>query len=94
MLLRTPLFTIVIIFTQAVGIGANTAMFSVVNAVLLQGVPFKDADRIVDLNEVEIRNRNPMTFIALLLAAVAVVASLVPAFRASRVDPMTALRVE
>ncbi|MGE0463052.1 MAG: ABC transporter permease [Vicinamibacterales bacterium] len=58
MLMRTPLFTIVIIFTLAVGIGANTAMFSVVNAVLLQGLPFKDADRIVDLNEVEIRNRD------------------------------------
>ena len=58
MLLRTPLFTIVIIFTLAVGIGANTAMFSVVNAVLLQGLPFRDAERIVDLNEVEIDNRD------------------------------------
>lgn len=58
MLLRTPLFTIVIIFTLAVGIGANTAMFSVVNAVLLQGLPFRDADRIVDINEVEIDNRD------------------------------------
>ncbi len=58
MLMRTPLFTIVIIFTLAVGIGANTAMFSVVNAVLLQGLPFRDAHRIVDLNEVEVRNRD------------------------------------
>jgi putative ABC transport system permease protein len=58
MLLRTPVFTLVIIFTLAVGIGANTAMFSVVNAVLLQGLPFRDADRIVDLNEVEKRDRS------------------------------------
>jgi putative ABC transport system permease protein len=58
MLLRTPVFTLVIIFTLAVGIGANTAMFSVVNAVLLQGLPFHDADRIVDLNEVEKRERS------------------------------------
>jgi putative ABC transport system permease protein len=57
MLARTPVFTLVIIFTLAVGIGANTAMFSVVNAVLLQGLPFQDADRIVDINEVEKRDR-------------------------------------
>jgi predicted permease len=58
MLLRTPVFTLVIIFTLAVGIGANTAMFSVVNAVLLQRLPFRDADRLVDLNEVEKRERS------------------------------------
>ncbi|HTM33180.1 MAG TPA: ABC transporter permease [Vicinamibacterales bacterium] len=58
MLARTPVFTLVIIFTLAVGIGANTAMFSVVNAVLLQSLPFKNADRIVDINEVEKRQRN------------------------------------
>jgi putative ABC transport system permease protein len=57
MLARTPVFTLVIIFTLAVGVGANTAMFSVVNAVLLQGLPFRDADRIVDINEVEVRDR-------------------------------------
>lgn len=57
MLLRTPLFTTVVIFTLAVGIGANTAMFSVVNAVLLQQLPFGDPDRIVDINEVETRDR-------------------------------------
>ena len=48
---KTPVFTLVVIFTLALGIGANTAMFSVVNAVLLQGLPFRDASRIVDLNE-------------------------------------------
>ncbi|MEZ5283608.1 MAG: ABC transporter permease [Vicinamibacterales bacterium] len=58
MLLRTPVFTMVIVFTLAVGIGANTAMFSVVNAVLLQRLPFREADRVMDLNEVEIRNRD------------------------------------
>lgn len=58
MLLRTPVFTLVIIFTLAVGIGANTAMFSVVNAVLLQPLPFADAPRVVDLNEVEKRDRS------------------------------------
>lgn len=53
MLRKTPAFTLVVIFTLAVGIGANTAMFSVVNAVLLQGLPFRDASRIVDINEYE-----------------------------------------
>ena len=56
MLLKTPVFTAVVVFTLAIGIGANTAMFSIVNGVLLQGLPFKNAGRIVDLNEVERRN--------------------------------------
>jgi putative ABC transport system permease protein len=48
---KTPVFTLVVIFTLAVGIGANTAMFSVVNAVLLQDLPFDDPGRVVDINE-------------------------------------------
>lgn len=56
MLMKTPVFTSVVIFTLAVGIGANTAMFSIVNGVLLQGLPFRDAERIVDINEVERRD--------------------------------------
>ena len=48
---KTPAFTLVVIFTLAIGIGANTAMFSVVNAVLLQDLPFRDAARVVDINE-------------------------------------------
>ncbi len=45
-----------VVFTLAVGIGANTAMFSIVNGVLLQGLPFQHPERIVDLNEVERRD--------------------------------------
>lgn len=56
MLLKTPVFTSVVVFTLAVGIGANTAMFSIVNGVLLQGLPFPQPERIVDLNEVERRD--------------------------------------
>ena len=56
MLRKTPVFTTVVVFTLAVGIGANTAMFSIVNGVLLQGLPFTHAERIVDLNEVERRD--------------------------------------
>jgi putative ABC transport system permease protein len=48
---KNPGFSAVVILTLAVGIGANTAIFSVVNAVMLRSLPFKDPDRLVRLNE-------------------------------------------
>src|SRR5437870_2427942 len=66
MLMKKPSFTFIAIITLALGIGANTAIFSVVNAVLLHALPYKDADKLVVVWERSQRNdqnvANPANF--------------------------------
>src|SRR5678816_2641420 len=51
MLRKNPGFASVVVITLALGIGANTAIFSFVNAVILNPLPFPDSDRLVVVNE-------------------------------------------
>lgn len=51
-----PGYAAVVIATLALGVGANTAVFSVLDSVLLRGLPFPHADRLVSVDELNLRN--------------------------------------
>lgn len=66
LLLRSPGFSAVAVFSLALGIGANTTVFSVINAVLLKSVPYKDPATLVLLwgngkTEERLKNRNQLS---------------------------------
>src|SRR3712207_5775043 len=62
-LLKSPGFTLLAILTLALGIGMNTAIFSLVNDLFLRGLPFKEPGNIVRLyGEAKERNLNQLPF--------------------------------
>ncbi|MFN7992654.1 MAG: ABC transporter permease [Bryobacteraceae bacterium] len=52
-LTKSPAFSVTVVLTLAVGIGANSAVFSAINSVLLRPLPFPDSDRIVAVAQIQ-----------------------------------------
>ena len=61
---KSPSFSIVVILTMALGIGANSAVFSAIDAVLLRPLPYPEGDRLMELKQVNQKVQKPQTRLA------------------------------
>jgi putative ABC transport system permease protein len=61
---KSPSFSIVVIFTLALGIGANSAVFSAIDAVVLRPLPYPGGDQLVTLSQYDTRGRDANTLVA------------------------------
>jgi len=58
---KSPSFSIVVILTLALGIGANSAVFSAIDAILLRPLPFPDGDQLMSLQQYNTKAKSPQT---------------------------------
>jgi putative ABC transport system permease protein len=61
---KSPSFSIAVILTLALGIGANSAVFSAIDAILLRPLPFPDGDRLMRLSQYNTKVKSAQTFVA------------------------------
>jgi len=61
---KSPVFSLVVTVTLALGIGANSAVFSAIDAVLLRQLPFPQGDRLMLLRQRNPKEKSPQTFVA------------------------------
>src|SRR3979411_581786 len=61
---KSPSFSMTVILTLALGIGANSAVFSAIDAILLRPLPFPDGDQLMRLSQFNTKVKSPQTFVA------------------------------
>jgi putative ABC transport system permease protein len=61
---KSPTFSATVVLTLALGIGANSAVFSAIDAILLRPLPFPNADQLMHLEQYNLKVASPITFVA------------------------------